>query len=89
MTLSHFHSCPRQGHLDRVKRVIGYLSKFKHGMIRICTDKPDYSNIPKKEYDWFYTCYAGAREGMHRTVLPPAATRLLPPPTLMLIYFMI
>jgi len=42
MTLSPFHACPRQGHLDRVKRVIGYLSKFKHGVIHICTDKPDY-----------------------------------------------
>jgi len=64
MTLSRFRACPRQGHLDCVKRVIGYLSKFKHGIIRICTDKPDCSNIPKKEYDWFYTCYAGAREGV-------------------------
>jgi len=64
MTLSRFIACPRQGHLDRVKRVIGYLSMIKHGVIRICTDKPDYSNIPKKEFDWFYTCYAGAREAI-------------------------
>jgi len=64
MTLSRFRACPRQGHLDRVKHVIGCLSKFKHGVICIRTDKPDYSNIPKKEYDWFYTCYAGAREGI-------------------------
>jgi len=39
MTLLLFRACPRQGHLDRVKRVIGYLSKFKHGVIRIRTDK--------------------------------------------------
>jgi len=64
MTLLRFRACPRQGHLDRVKRVIGYLSKFKHGVICIRTDKPDYSNIPKKEFDWFYTCYAGAREAI-------------------------
>ena len=51
MTLSRFRACPRQGHLDRVKRVIGYLSKFKHGVIRIRTEKPDYSNIPKKAFD--------------------------------------
>jgi len=33
MTLSRFRTCPRQGHLDRVKRVIECLSKFKHGAI--------------------------------------------------------
>jgi len=64
MMLSRFRACPHQGHLDHVKHVIGYLSKFKHGVIRICTDKPNCSNIPKKEYDWFCTCYVGAREGI-------------------------
>jgi len=37
MTLSCFRACLRQGHLDHVKCVIGYLSKFKHGAIRIRT----------------------------------------------------
>ena len=60
--MSRFRACPRQGHLDRVKRIIGYLSKFRHGVIRIRTDKPDYSDIPKKVHDWFYTCYSGAEE---------------------------
>jgi len=64
MTLSRFCTCPCKGHLDRVKRVIGHLLRFKHGAISIRTEKPDYSNIPKKEYDWFYTCYVGAREGI-------------------------
>ena len=62
MTLSRFRAAPRQGHLDRVKRIHGYLSKMRHGVIRILTDEPDYSNIPHKEYDWFYTCYQGAEE---------------------------
>jgi len=91
MTLSRFRACPRQGHLNHVNHVIGYLSKFKHSVIRIRTDKPDYFNIPKKEHDWFYTCYCTQVlvKVSQRTVRPPAATRLLPPPTLMLIYFMI
>ena len=29
MTLSRFRSIPRMGHLDRAKRVVGYLVKFK------------------------------------------------------------
>jgi hypothetical protein len=45
-----------------VKRVYGYLSKMRHGVIRIRTELPDYSVIPEKAYDWDYTCYEGAEE---------------------------
>ena len=37
MTLSGFRTMPRRGHLDRVKRVYGYLSKMKDAMIRVHT----------------------------------------------------
>ncbi len=33
MTMSRFRAVPRQGHMDRVKRIIGYLRKMKHGVI--------------------------------------------------------
>ena len=62
MTLSRFRACPRKGHLERVCRIHGYLRKFKFGINRIRTDEPDYSDIPKKEFDWEYTCYSGAEE---------------------------
>ena len=62
MTLSRFRCAPRQGHLDRIKRIHGYLLKMKHGIIRIRTEVPDYSDIPEKVYDWFHTCYRGASE---------------------------
>ena len=62
MTLSRFRACPRQGHLERVKRIIGYLSKMRHGIVRIRTEEPDYSDIPDKVHDWEYTCYKGAKE---------------------------
>ena len=62
MTLSRFRAMPRQGHLDRVKRIYGYLSKMRHGTIRIRTDAPDYSAIPVKMYDWEYSCYRDAVE---------------------------
>jgi hypothetical protein len=62
MTLSRFRAAPRHGHLDRVKRIYGYLSKMRHGVIRIRTELPDYSVIPEKTYDWDYTCYEGAEE---------------------------
>jgi hypothetical protein len=62
MTLSRFRAMPRQGHLDRVKRIHGYLFKMRHGTIKIKTDAPDYSGIPVKLYDWEYSCYADAKE---------------------------
>ncbi len=62
MTLSRFRVAPRQGHLDRIKRIYGYLMKMKHAVIRIRTEEPDYSQFPPKEYDWFHTQYSGAKE---------------------------
>ena len=62
MTLSRFRAAPRQGHLDRVKRIIGYLSKMRHGAIRIRTEEPDYSDIPDHHYDWNDSYYPDASE---------------------------
>jgi hypothetical protein len=53
MTLSGFRSAPpRQGHLDRAKRVYGYLAKMKHADIHVRTEEPDYSGLPGQELDW-------------------------------------
>jgi hypothetical protein len=71
MTLSSFRANPRQGHLDRVKRIYGYLSKMRHAMIRIRTDEPDHSGLPDKVYDWEHSVYAGAEELMPHDA-PPA-----------------
>ena len=62
MTLSRFRAAPRIGHLERVQRIYGYLSKMRHAKIRIRTELPDYSDIPMKEYDWQYSVYEGAKE---------------------------
>jgi len=62
MTMSRFRAAPRDGHLDRVKRIIGYLSRMRDGVIRIRTEEPDYSDIPDTIYDWEHTVYAGAKE---------------------------
>ena len=51
MTLSSFKVAPRRGHLERIKRIYGYLAKMKHGIIRIRTEEPDYSEISIAEYD--------------------------------------
>ena len=77
MTMSRFRAAPRVGHLDRVKRIIGYLSKMRHGVIRIRTEEPDYSDIEFTEYDWFYTCYGGAAEELPDDAPRPLGRRIV------------
>ena len=62
MTLSGFRAAPRVGHLERAKRVYGYLSNMRHAVIRIRTDEPDYSDLPEPQHKWDYTVYGNAKE---------------------------
>ena len=62
MTMSRFRAAPKQGHLDRVKRIFGYVKKFKHAQIRFRTGEPDYSDLPEQEHDWMYTVYGKVSE---------------------------
>ena len=62
MSLSCLHAVSRQGHLDRVKRIRGCLSKMRHAAIEIRTGAPDRSNIPVKLHDWECSCHADAKE---------------------------
>ncbi len=71
MSLSSFRSAPRHGHMRRIKRVFGYLSKFRHSAIHIRTDEPDLSDVNFFDYDWTYSPYAGAREILPDDIPPP------------------
>ena len=64
MTLSGFRSIPRQGHLDRAKRVVGYLSKMKHAALRFRTKIPDYSDIHYIPHDWERSVYGDIKESL-------------------------
>ena len=61
MTLSSFRAVPRKGHLERAKRVVSYVSRFKESTIRFRTFEPDYSDIPDISYNWTRK-YDGAME---------------------------
>ena len=71
MTLSSFRVSPRRGHLDRVKRIFGYLSKMRHAVIRIRTDEPDFSGLPTNEYDWEKTVYGNCKEMLPKDTPDP------------------
>jgi hypothetical protein len=77
MTMSRFRAAPREGHMDRVKRIHGYISKMRHAVIRMRVDEPDFSDIPESNYDWEYTCYHGAKELIPEDCPRPLGKRTL------------
>ena len=62
MSLSSFRVAPRQGHLNRAKRIIGYLVKKRNAVIRIRTDLPDFTAMPHVKQPWETSIYQGAQE---------------------------
>jgi hypothetical protein len=76
MTFSRFRAAPRFGHMLRVKRIYGYLSKNRHAIIRIQTEEPNYSDIPEKKHDWEYTVYHGAKEEIPHDMPTPRGKRV-------------
>jgi hypothetical protein len=81
MTMSGFRVAPRQGHLNRLKRICGYLYKMKQGCIRVRTDEPDYSGMSETDYDWARTVYGRVKEE-----LPTNAPKPLGKPVVMTTY---
>jgi hypothetical protein len=81
MTLSSFRAAPRIGHLERAKRVYGYLYQFRDAALRIRTDEPDYSDLPDQDFDWMYTVYGNVEE-----VIPSDAPKPLGKPVRMTHY---
>ena len=72
MSMSCFQAEPRIGHLERLKRIYGYLLSHDKGAIRVRTDIPDYSELPDQSYNWMYTMYRKVQENIP-TDLPKAA----------------
>ena len=62
MTMSRFRSAPRKGHLDRLKRIYGYLRKFSSAAIRIRVNEPDLNDLPDQDFDWCYSVYGKVKE---------------------------
>ncbi len=62
MTMSRFRAAPRKGHLERLKRMYGYLRRFNKGSIRVRTETPNYANLPPYTHDWTYSVYGDVKE---------------------------
>jgi hypothetical protein len=63
MSLSRFRVNPREGHLERVKRVFGYLRKCPDARVRFRTGIPNNEELfTVDEHDWMYTVYGNGSE---------------------------
>ena len=71
MSLSRFRARPRKGHLDRAKRIVGYLLFLPDGAIRFRTGEPDFSSLKDQEYDWTRSVYSGACEQIPHDIPKP------------------
>ena len=61
-TMSRFRAAPRQGHMDRLKRIYSYAIRTKDYVSRLRTDQPDYSFLPDQDFDWTYSLYGNVQE---------------------------
>ena len=62
---------PKKGHLDRAKRIVGYLLFLPDGAIRFRTGEPDLSSLKDQEYDWTRSVYSGACEQIPHDIPKP------------------
>ncbi|MEL7196229.1 MAG: reverse transcriptase domain-containing protein [Bacteroidota bacterium] len=76
MTLSSFRAAPRQGHLDRIKRIYGYIAKMRYACIRVRTAEPDYSALPVQEHDWARSVYGDVCEILPKDAPKPLGKRV-------------
>ncbi|HEY9706866.1 MAG TPA: reverse transcriptase domain-containing protein, partial [Oculatellaceae cyanobacterium] len=70
MTMGGFRMQPRIGHLDRLKKIFGFLKNFNKTAIKFRTEMPDYSQYPEKKFDWTYV-YGNVEEELPKEM--PAA----------------
>ena len=61
-TMSRFRAAPRQGHIDRLKRIYSYAIRTKDYVIRFRTEQPDYSFLPDQNFDWTYSVDGNVHE---------------------------
>jgi hypothetical protein len=60
--MSGFRMAPRIGHLNRLRKMYGYLSKMRYASIHVRTEDPGYSDLSHNAYDCTYCIYGNVKE---------------------------
>ena len=73
MGLCSFRAAPRQGHLDRIHKIYGYLRKQPDVNIRFRTGMlPNDELVHMDDHDWMYTVYGeDCKEDEGKDLPPP------------------
>ena len=53
MSMSSFRVAPRKGHLERLKRIAGHVTKMKHFGVKFRVHEPDFSDLTTAQEDCF------------------------------------
>ena len=77
MSMSRFRLAPKIGHLERMKRLYGYLSKTKHFAFRYRSKEPNYSHLPEQEQVWSRTVYGNVKEEIPKDIPKPLGSRVI------------
>jgi hypothetical protein len=79
MTMSRFWcTAPKKGHLEQLKRIYGYLCRFKSAAIRVRINEPDFSTLPVQKFDWAETVYGNVQEEVPKDNPPPHGKPVVP-----------
>ena len=76
MTMGGFRCEPRIGHLERLKRIFGFLRNYKNCSIKFRTEMPDYSIYPTEKYDWTYV-YGKVEEELPPNMPKPKGKKVI------------
>ena len=57
LSMSRLRALPRQGHIERLKRIYAYVLRTKGYATRFRTNEPDYSYLPEQSFDWAHAVY--------------------------------
>jgi len=71
MTMSSFRVAPRKGHLERAKRIVGYLHRMQHSSIIFMTEEPDFSDLQTLLPSWAQSVYGDVRERIPHDIPAP------------------
>ena len=78
MSMSRYCTAPREGHLERVKHIYGYLRRFWQFKLRFRVDEPDYSNVPAiPGQDWEHSVYGKHEEDIAENIPEPLGKRIV------------
>ena len=62
ISISRFREVPRQGHLQRLRRIYAYVVRTKDYADSFRAMEPDYSYLPGQNFDCTHTVHGEAHE---------------------------